>query len=130
MSSGGNDATGTTGVDADHDPEAARRSVTTTTSTPSSSRVKLTAVSAYDPEGDDHENDDLAPLAVDGDSVNVLEDRALPLGSERRASGWCSTRGKARPLARVLVSTDAAGASAEIEVGMTTRTARSTSSPP
>ena len=41
---------------------------TTTTSTPGSPRVKLTAVGAYDPEGDDHENDDLAPLAVDGDT--------------------------------------------------------------
>ena len=41
--------------------------LTTTASQPRAQAVKLTAVGAYDPEGDGHENDDLATQAVDGD---------------------------------------------------------------
>src|SRR4051794_36049495 len=41
---------------------------TTTKKNRGTPRIKLSAVGAYDPEGDGHENDDLAPLAVDGDA--------------------------------------------------------------
>ena len=33
--------------------------------------VRLTAVGAFDPEGDDRENDELATLAVDGDATTA-----------------------------------------------------------
>ena len=42
---------------------------TTTARNPGTPRIKLAAVGAYDPEGDGHENDDLAPQAVDGDTA-------------------------------------------------------------
>ncbi|HZQ02688.1 MAG TPA: hypothetical protein VFA88_01575 [Gaiellaceae bacterium] len=89
---------------------------TTTTAAPKSPRVKLSAVGAYDPEGDGRENDDLAPLAVDGDRTTFWKtERYHSFG--KTGVGLVLDAGRARPLARVLVSTDTAGATAEIEVG-------------
>jgi hypothetical protein len=88
----------------------------TTTAKPGSPRVKLTAVGAYDPEGDDHENDDLAPLAVDGDTSTFWKTEHYH-SFGKTGVGLVLDAGKPRPLARVQVSTDSAGAAAEIEVG-------------
>lgn len=89
---------------------------TTTTAAPANPRVKLSAVGAYDPEGDGHENDDLAPLAVDGDPTTFWKTEHYH-SFGKTGVGLVLDAGRPRPLARVLVSTDSTGAAAEIEVG-------------
>jgi hypothetical protein len=89
---------------------------TTTTKAPVSPRIRLSAVGAYDPEGDGHENDDLAPLAVDGDATTFWKtERYHSFG--KTGVGLVLDARRARPIARVIVSTDTAGSSAEIQVG-------------
>jgi serine/threonine kinase PknH len=89
---------------------------TTTTKAPASPRIRLSAVGAYDPEGDGHENDDLAPLAVDGDATTFWKtERYHSFG--KTGVGLVLDARRVRPIARVVVSTDTAGSSAEIEVG-------------
>jgi hypothetical protein len=79
-------------------------------------RVRLSAVGAYDPEGDGHENDDLAPLAVDGDATTFWKtERYHSFG--KTGVGLVLDARRVRPISRVVVSTDTAGSSAEIEVG-------------
>jgi hypothetical protein len=95
---------------------AATTRATTTTAAPTNPRVKLGAVGAYDPEGDGHENDDLAPLAVDGDPTTFWKTEHYH-SFGKTGVGLVLDAGRPRPLARVLVSTDSAGAAAEIEVG-------------
>ena len=89
---------------------------TTTPARPTNPRIKLSAVGAYDPEGDHHENDDLAPLAVDGDPATFWKTEHYH-SFGKTGVGLVLDAGRVRPLARVVVSTDAAGPSAEIEVG-------------
>jgi hypothetical protein len=88
----------------------------TTTKAPPSVRVKLSGVGAYDPDGDGHENDELAPLAVD-DNASTLWKTERYRSFRKTGVGLVLDAGKPRPVNRVLVSTDSAGASAEIEVG-------------
>lgn len=89
---------------------------TTTTRAPVSPRIRLSAVGAYDPEGDGRENDDLAPLAVDGDRTTFWKtERYHSFG--KTGVGLVLDARRARPIARVIVSTDTAGSSAEIQVG-------------
>ena len=89
---------------------------TTTTSRPTSPRVKLSAVGAYDPEGDGHENDDLAPLAIDGNPTSFWKTEHYH-SFGKTGVGLILDAGRIRPLARVVVSTDETGSAAEIEVG-------------
>src|SRR5580765_1200085 len=89
---------------------------TTTTRNPGTPRIKLGAVGAYDPEGDGHENDDLAPLAVDGDTTTFWKTENYHTFGKTGVGLVLDAR-RARPVTRVIVSTDTAGASAEIEVG-------------
>jgi hypothetical protein len=79
-------------------------------------RIKLTAVGAYDPEGDGHENDDLAPLALDGDSTTFWKTEHYH-SFGKTGVGLVLDARRTRPIARVVVSTDTAGSSAEIEIG-------------
>jgi hypothetical protein len=99
------------------------RTTTRTTTRPattpralSNPRIRLTAVGAYDPEGDRHENDDLAPLAVDGDSTTFWKTEHYH-SFGKTGVGLVLDARRTRPIARVVVSTDTAGSSAEIEVG-------------
>ncbi|HSS73294.1 MAG TPA: hypothetical protein VLK53_06970 [Gaiellaceae bacterium] len=89
---------------------------TTTTKNPGTPRIKLGAVGAYDPEGDGHENDDLAPLAVDGDTTTFWKTESYH-SFGKTGVGLVLDARRARPITRVIVSTDTAGASAEIQVG-------------
>ena len=89
---------------------------TTTTRNPGTPRIKLGAVGAYDPEGDGHENDDLAPLAVDGDTATFWKTERYH-SFRKSGVGLLLDARRARPITRVIVSTDTAGASAEIQVG-------------
>src|SRR5580765_1848324 len=83
---------------------------------PGTQRIKLAAVGAYDPEGDGHENDDLAPLAVDGDTTTFWKTERYH-SFRKSGVGLLLDARRARPITRVIVSTDTAGASAEIQVG-------------
>jgi hypothetical protein len=100
-------------------PTTTRRVVTrpvTPPRTPTSPRIKLGAVGAYDPEGDGHENDDLAPLAVDGNLRTFWKTEHYH-SFGKTGVGLVLDAHRVRPIARVVVSTDTAGAAAEIEVG-------------
>jgi hypothetical protein len=89
----------------------------TTVSAQSAPPVKLAAVGAYDPEGDGHENDDLAPLAVDGDASTFWKTEHYTNGFFKKGVGLVLDAGRTRALARVTVSTDGGGSSAQIELG-------------
>ena len=90
---------------------------TTTASVPLPQPVKLTAVGAYDPEGDQHENDDLAPLAVDGNPATAWTTEHYHNGFTKQGVGLLLDAGKRRPISQVVVGTDSAGSSAQIELG-------------
>jgi hypothetical protein len=79
--------------------------------------VKLLGVGAYDPEGDGHENDDLAPLAVDGDATTFWKTEHYRNAFPKTGVGLLLDMGRARSLTRVAVGTDASGTSARIELG-------------
>jgi hypothetical protein len=114
-SSGGNDKPETT-LTSPTKKRAVTRKVTTTKAAPKALRVKLFGLGAYDPEGDGHENDELAPLAVDGNASTLWKTERYH-SFRKTGVGLVLDAGKPRPLTRVLVSTDSAGASAQIEVG-------------
>ncbi len=78
--------------------------------------VKLRAVGAYDPEGDRHENDDLAPLAVDGNPATFWKTEHYRNFS-KHGVGLVLDAGKQRPIGQVVVGTDGSGSSAQIELG-------------
>jgi hypothetical protein len=91
---------------------------TTTAAQPTARRpVKLSAVGAYDPEGDDTENDDLAPLAVDGDSSTFWKTEHYTHGFFKKGVGLILDAAAPRKLSRVVVTTDAAGSKALIQLG-------------
>jgi hypothetical protein len=92
--------------------------VTTTAPTPKkAAAIALSAVGAYDPEGDRHENDDLAPLAVDGDTTTFWKTEHYTHGFFKKGVGLVLDAGRRRAIARVVVSTDGPGSSAQIELG-------------
>jgi hypothetical protein len=81
--------------------------------------VALTGAGAYDPEGDQHENDDLAPLAVDGDPSTFWKTEHYLHGFSKSGVGLLLELRARTTLARVLVGTDGSGTSAAIKVGDT-----------
>lgn len=89
---------------------------TTASTPPRASPVKLTGSGAYDPEGDGHENNDLAPLAVDGNPATFWKTEHY--NSFRKTGvGLLLDAGQRRTFSRVLVGTDGDGSSAQIELG-------------
>jgi hypothetical protein len=91
---------------------------TTTRPAPSKAvAVKLIGAGAYDPEGDRHENDDLAPLAVDGDPTTFWKTEHYTHGFFKTGVGLLLDAGRTVRLSRVAVGTDGAGSSARIELG-------------
>jgi hypothetical protein len=91
---------------------------TTTRPAPSKAvAVKLIGAGAYDPEGDKHENDDLAPLAVDGDPSTFWKTEHYTHGFFKTGVGLLLDAGRTVRLSRVAVGTDGAGSSARIELG-------------
>jgi len=91
----------------------------TTTTTASSTPLELTGAGAYDPEGDQHENDDLAPLAVDGDPTTFWKTEHYTHGFFKKGVGLVLDAGKRVSLGRVVVGTDGSGSSARILLGPT-----------
>ena len=91
-------------------------STATAPTPPKASPVKLTGAGAYDPQGDHHENNDLAPLAVDGNPATFWKTEHYNSFS-KSGVGLLLDAGRRRTLSRVFVSTDSAGSSAQIELG-------------
>jgi hypothetical protein len=96
----------------------ATQPTTTTTKPPPPKRValKLTATGAYDPEGDGHENDDLAPLAVDGDPTTLWKTEHYKRFF-KKGVGLVLDAGRSLRLSHVVVETDSRGSSAQIRIG-------------
>ena len=115
ISSAGGDKKTTT-VTTQPRPQPTTTRTTKTKPKPASARVPLAAVGAYDPEGDGHENDDLAPLAIDGDATTFWKTEHYH-SFGKTGVGLVLDARRVRPLARVIVTTDSAGSSAEIELG-------------
>jgi hypothetical protein len=91
----------------------------TTTAPPPPKRVavKLTGTGAYDPEGDGHENDDLAPLAVDGDPATFWKTEHYTKRFFKKGVGLVLDAGRSLGLSQVVVETDSRGSSAQIQLG-------------
>ena len=91
---------------------------TTTATTRKTSAIKLTGSGAYDPYGDRHENDDLAPLAVDGDATTFWKSEHYRNGFGKPGVGLLLDAGRRRSISKiVVVVADAPGASARIDLG-------------
>ena len=104
------------------DTPAVAPGTTTTTPTkpvagPPVKRIRLTAVGALDPEGDNRENDELAVLAVDGDAATAWQ-------TERYTSffktgvGLVLDAGRPVAMKRVRLQTATPGFTAELRAGM------------
>jgi hypothetical protein len=91
----------------------------TTTGQPPAKQVavKLTGTGAFDPEGDQHENDDLAPLAVDGDPATFWKTEHYNRRFFKKGVGLVLDAGRSRGLSRVVVETDGRGSAAQILLG-------------
>ena len=114
-SSGGGDKHAATTIAQTSTRETTRP--TTTASQPRAQAVKLSAVGAYDPEGDGHENDDLATQAVDGDPATFWKTEHYTHGFFKKGVGLVLDAGRPRTISKVIVSTDSAGSRALIQVG-------------
>jgi putative peptidoglycan lipid II flippase len=84
---------------------------------PKERAVKLAAVGAFDPEGDQHENDSLAPLAVDGNTTTFWKTEHYTHGFFKKGVGLVLDSGGRHRLTKVAVGTDAPGANAQIQLG-------------
>jgi hypothetical protein len=90
---------------------------TTTVAIPRARPVKLIGLGAYDPEGDRHENDDLAPLAVDGNATTFWKTEHYTNRFFKSGVGLLLDMGRRTGLAQVAVGTDGSGSTARIELG-------------
>jgi hypothetical protein len=78
--------------------------------------VKLTAVGAFDPEGDGRERNEEAPLAVDGRTTTFWRTEHYS-SFFKSGVGLVLDMGRRARVERVLVDSPSAGASAEIQLG-------------
>jgi len=78
--------------------------------------VKLTAVGAFDPEGDGQERNDEAPLAVDGRPATFWRTEHYS-SFFKSGVGLVLDMGRRARVERVLVDSPAAGSTAEIQLG-------------
>ena len=78
--------------------------------------VKLTAVGAFDPEGDGRERNEEAPLAVDGRTTTFWRTEHYS-SFFKSGVGLVLDMGRRARVERVLVDSPSTGASAEIQLG-------------
>jgi hypothetical protein len=97
-------------------PTVTRPTTTAPPPRPKQVAVKLTGTGAYDPEGDGHENDDLAPLAVDGDRTTFWKTEHYKRFF-KKGVGLVLDAGRSLGLSHVVVETDGRGSSAQIQLG-------------
>jgi hypothetical protein len=95
----------------------ARGSATTTTTPPAAARQlgPLTAT-AFDPDGDDNENNALAPLAVDGDPATIWRTECYVNAFSKPGVGLIVEAAEAGDLSRIEVDANAAGWEASVYV--------------
>jgi hypothetical protein len=79
--------------------------------------VHLTAVAAYDPEGDGHEKDELIPLASDGDVTTAWTSETYSSWGWKKGVGLVLDAGRPVKLTRLVVVTDEPGWRAQIRAG-------------
>ena len=116
-SSGDGGELATTSVARTTVPRRPARPTTTAPARPKTAPVKLTGTGAYDPEGDGRENDDLASLAIDGRAATFWKTEHYLRGFSKSGVGLVLDSGRRRRISKVVVFTDAPGASALIELG-------------
>ena len=90
---------------------------TTAPAPPRQVAVELKGTGAYDPDGDEQENGDLAPLAVDGDPATFWKTEHYRKGFVKKGVGLVLDAGRSLKLSRVVVQTNASGSSAQILLG-------------
>jgi hypothetical protein len=115
--SGGGGGGGTATTTATTPAPSPPRRTTITRPTPKPKPIALTGVGSYDPEGDQRENDALAPLAVDGDPSTFWKTEHYVHGFTKSGVGLVLDAGRVRTISKVVVVTDSPGASAEIQLG-------------
>jgi hypothetical protein len=115
--SGGGSSAGTTTAVTRTTAKTTTASTTTAPAPRKAAAIALSAVGAYDPEGDHHENDDLAPLAVDGDPTTFWKTEHYRNGFFKKGVGLVLDAARRRAIARIVVTTDSPGSSAQIELG-------------
>jgi hypothetical protein len=86
---------------------------------PKTRRIVVTALGAYDPEGDQSENDGDAPLAADGNTVTAWKSERYRRSFTKTGVGLVLDPGRPVTATRVVVATDTPGYSAEVRVGDT-----------
>jgi hypothetical protein len=112
------DGGGTTTTTARTTTQTRTSTPTTTEAAPTPAKpVKLTGAGAYDPEGDRHENDNLASLAADHTSSTFWRTEHYRNGFTKTGVGLLLDAGRRRRLTKVVVDTDTPGAAARIELG-------------
>jgi len=79
--------------------------------------VHLTAVAAYDPEGDGHEKDELIRLASDGDVATAWTTETYSSWGWKKGVGLVLDAGRPVTLTRLVVVTDEPGWRAQIRAG-------------
>jgi hypothetical protein len=84
---------------------------------PRSVRVAVTGVGAYDPEGDQAENDSTAGLATDGILTTAWKSERYQRSFFKSGVGLVVDAGRRVKANRVVVATDTPGYSADIRVG-------------
>jgi hypothetical protein len=97
--------------------KAATKPTTTAAAPRKAVPIALTGAGAYDPEGDQHENENLARLAVDGNPSTFWKTEHYLHGFSKTGVGLVLDAGRRRTISKVIVRTDAAGGSARIELG-------------
>jgi hypothetical protein len=90
---------------------------TTAPAPPRQVAVELKGIGAYDPDGDQHENGDLAPLAADGDPATFWKTEHYTKGFVKKGVGLVLDAGRSLRLSRVVVETDGLGSSAQSMLG-------------
>ncbi len=84
---------------------------------PPAVRIRVTGVGAYDPAGDQSENDGDAPLATDGNPVTAWKSERYRSTFVKTGVGLVVDAGRPVKASRVVVTTETPGYSAEIQVG-------------
>jgi serine/threonine-protein kinase len=85
---------------------------------PSGKPVRVSAVTSYDPEGDNHaEHNEVVSSATDGNSGTYWTTEQYSGGLQKSGVGLVLDAGKVTKLLRVVVTSDTPGFSAEIEAG-------------
>ena len=79
-------------------------------------RVALRGISGYDPEGDEQEQDDLAPLATDGSAATAWRTESYS-SFFKQGVGLLLDAGEPVTIRKVVVATDTPGVTAGLRVG-------------